>query len=59
MDGNGGRLSGGRLASVEAGVAVLDASDDESWDESAEAVSEQEVSFRRLGALEKNYLEND
>jgi hypothetical protein len=46
VDGDRGRLGRGWLAGVEAGVAVLDAADDESRHESSERISKQKVSFR-------------
>jgi len=45
VDGDRGRLGRGWLAGVEAGVAVLDAADDESRHESAERISKQKVSL--------------
>ena len=48
VDGDCGRLGRRGLAGVEAGMAELDAADDEAGHEPAEAVPEQEVAFRGL-----------
>ena len=58
MDGDCGRLGRRGLAGVEAGVAELDAADDEAGNEAAVAVAEQEVAFGGLRSLEQDDLEN-
>ena len=58
MDGDSGRLGRRGLAGVEAGVAELDAADDEAGNEAAVAVPEEEVAFRGLRSLEQDDLEN-
>ena len=58
VDGDCGRLGRRGLAGVEAGVAELDAADDEAGNEATVAVAEQEVAFRGLRALEQDDLEN-
>ena len=57
VDGDSGRLGRCWLAGVEAGVAVLDAADDEPRHEPAERIAKQKIAFRSFRPFEQYYLE--